>query len=283
MFSQSLFKMPTLCLSLLMVLSLYGCVGNNSNVDFNKTVGTYAPENISGDGKGIIILKLDDMRINAKYSDLDIYQGWIDVYHYLNEQNIHAGFGIISEHVSRASKENVSFIRQLIESGHEVWHHGWDHDRDGFKGEFCGHDYKRQKEHFEKSLDAVAHVYGITMQSFGTPYNCSDATLTQVFEEQSRIKVFMFGDDPLPNNALNLDRWVKMEMSGGQPNYDYFIEQYNAEPNKAYYVLQGHPKRWTKGSLELKEFKKIIEFLMQQGHQFMTPFEYYEYVNTATL
>lgn len=256
MFAQLLSKMPTLCITLFIALNLVGCIGSNTSIDTDvntdKKVGIYAPENKVDDRKGIIILKLDDIRINAKYSELDIQQGWADVSHYLNKQNIHAGFGIISEHVSKASEENIRFIHQLTESGHELWHHGWDHDKNGSKGEFCGHGYKRQKEHFEQSLDVVNDVYGITMQSFGTPYNCSDATLTQVFEEQSRVKVFMFGDEPLPTNALNLDRWVKMETLGGQPNYDYFIKQYNAAPNKAYYVLQGHPKRWIEGSLQLQ-------------------------------
>ncbi len=226
---------------------------------------------------GVVILKLDDLRYNPSHLK-GVPSGWINVYNYLNEQDIHAGFGIIASASVEPSEAHIEFIQELVSNGHELWHHGWDHRRAGEWGEFCGHSYQRQKSHFERALTHVKATYGVTMQSFGTPYNCSDESLTRVFEEQSQVKVLMFADDPKPANALSLDRWVNIEAQTGQPNFEYFIDQFQENQNRDYYVLQAHPKNWNKGSDSLREFKKIITFLRDRKHRFMTPYEYYEFV-----
>ena len=276
--------MIKICMLLCMALSLSSCQLMNDN----GTVENRAMEknvDVVDDSKktnqGVIILKLDDLRFDDRY-EFGVRTGWIDTLTLLDNYSVKGSIGIIAEDSldlnadNQSDAEHINYVSSMHDNGHEVWHHGWDHQKDGEKGEFCGHPYERQKRHFHDSILLIEKKYGITMRSFGTPYNCSDAILSEVFEEQDTIKVFMFGDTPLPVNALNLDkRRVNIESSTGEPDFEYFKTKYLNNLGQDYYVLQGHPKNWEVGSDELNEFSKIIEFLIAQGHTFMTPYQYY--------
>lgn len=274
---------------LLMMLSLSACKSHLHNDTMSdKIAGSVINKNGINlvdqgpiESLGVIILKLDDLRFDDRY-DLGVRSGWVDTFTLLDNYNIKGSIGIIAEDSedlnaeNRTDKQHIQYISLLHANGHEVWHHGWDHQRDGEKGEFCGHPYERQKRHFEDTKTLIKRKYDITLRSFGSPYNCSDTALTKVFQEQDTIKVFMFGDKPLPKNALNLDkRRVNIESSTGEPDFEYFKAKYIDNLGEKYYILQGHPKKWEAGSAELNEFAKIIEFLISQGHVFMTPYQYY--------
>lgn len=271
-----------------MALSLSACQSLNNDTFGKKPMGKNTYEIVQPQNKnlGIVILKLDDLRYDDSY-ELGVRTGWVDTFKLLDSYQLKGSIGIIAEDSSdlnpdnQSDAEHISYVSSLHANGHEVWHHGWNHQRDGEKGEFCEHPYERQKRHFDDAMSLIKAKYGITMQSLGTPYNCSDEAFTKVFEEQDTIKVFMLGDDPLPSNALNLDkRRVRIESSTGEPDFEYFKDKYIDNLDEEYYLLQGHPKRWEAGSNELHEFSKIIEFLITQGHVFMTPYQYYLHVSS---
>lgn len=266
------------------------CFGCIASVCFTLICCGRSPSNVTSDVSdpiertqppGVVILKLDDLRFNTEYGDLGVLQGWIDVFDYLNSVEINASLGLIASQSSEATQRHIDFVRGLTSAGHELWHHGWDHNKAGLRGEFCDHPYENQKAHFEDAVALAEEVYGITLRSFGSPYNCSDETFTRVFEEQSVVKVFMFGDEPLPDNALNLNRrWINMESETGTPDFGFFIANYLSNIDRDYYVLQGHPRFWVDGSAELEAFSQIVEFLQSEKHQFMTPYEYFLFLQS---
>jgi peptidoglycan/xylan/chitin deacetylase (PgdA/CDA1 family) len=226
----------------------------------------------------VVILKLDDLKYQvASSATFGAAAGWSEATDFLDSAGIKAGLGIISETLASASPEYIQFIKGQIAKGHELWHHGLDHQSVDSTKEFCGHPLAFQKQHFQDAVDLVKAKIGVTMKSFGAPYNCSDAVFTQVFEAQSDVKVFMYPNVPAAKNAFPLLRTVDMEITTGQPDWATFTAGYAKYPKEEYYCLQGHPAGWAKGSIPLEAFKKIVLFLKSEGVTFMTPYQYFAY------
>ena len=80
------------------------------------------------------------------------------------------------------------------------------------------------------------------MHTFGTPYNASDAITNTVISENTNYKNFIFSDiiPATSNGILYLDNRVNMESSTGNPEYAYFVNNYNAAKTNYtnYMVLQ---------------------------------------------
>jgi hypothetical protein len=166
----------------------------------------------------------------------------------------------------------------------EIWHHGLDHSRDNPSGtwEFSGTSYAFQKLHFDSASGILKKKLGITVRTFGAPYNHNDTTFLTVMSEDRNMSVLLFGK-PAPSKEsciLNLDHRVNMERTTGDVNYDFFVGNYAIQKYKYgdYMVLQGHPPKWTSDSLR-NEFKKIIAFLSSEGCEFVTPYGYYRDMN----
>ena len=66
-----------------------------------------------------------------------------------------------------------------------------------------------------------------------------------------------------------------MENGTGNPEFEFFKINYFTKKDKCsdYMVLQGHPNGWTTDKID--QFKLIVEFLIAEGCQFVTPYGYY--------
>lgn len=215
-----------------------------------------------------IILKLDDFEAKNN-SCLSI-----PTMDYLISMQIKASFGAIAGRFDATSTNLLSPYLSATNSNGEklfdIWNHGLYHTTTEFTS-----SYADQKNHFDSATMLIKRYLGVQMRSFGSPYNASDATTVQVISEDTNYKVIMFGDvtPDASTGIINLTHRVNMENGTGNPQYDYFVTNYNNSTYTDYMVLQGHPKYW--GTAELDQFKQIVQFLISKGCQFVQPYEYY--------
>ena len=219
-----------------------------------------------------IILKLDDLRISKNGSASSA------TLEYLKQKGVKAGFGIIANGIDETA---LSFLTPYINATNakgeklfEFWHHGYDHKSPEFKA--TGYDY--QKHHFEKADSLFENSLGIKMHSFGAPFNASDSITIRVMSENPKYKVIMLGSI-IParlTGILNLNQRVNLELSPGVPDSAYFVTNYLASKSKYsnYMIVQAHPPYFKPERLD--EFKKVIEFLIREGCEFVLPYEYYK-------
>jgi peptidoglycan/xylan/chitin deacetylase (PgdA/CDA1 family) len=218
-----------------------------------------------------IILKLDDIYVR---------KGVIlcaSTLNFLTQNKIKAGLGTIA---GRNDSTMFSTLKKYLtaenakqEKLFEIWNHGYDHSKTEFKDSI----YEFQKSHFEKANRIIQQLLGIQMHTFGTPFNASDSVTNRVIHENPDYKIFMYSSikPKLSNEILYLDHRVNMENGTGKPEFDYFLTNYNKLKSKYsdYAILQGHPNQWNTEKLE--QFRKIIDFLISEGCEFVTPYEYY--------
>lgn len=223
------------------------------------------------DNKLQIILKLDDISVKKNtcrfFPTLD----------YLKERKIKAGLGVIADRLDETTQPTLApYLNAMADDGtllFEVWHHGLDHKRPEFKDT----DYSYQKTHFDEAHNIVKDKTGIEMKTFGTPYNNSDTITNRVFFESGGYKVFLFPSITPKNKkgALFLKNRVNMEKATGEPDFDFFVENYNKNKSKFkdYMIIQGHPNNWDTKKIET--LGKIIDYLKTENVEFTTPYEYY--------
>ena len=216
-----------------------------------------------------IILKLDDLFVKEGVCSC------LPTFQLLKRKQIKAGFGIIPNRCDSTISETLrAYLNAKNEKGEplfEIWHHGWDHVRPEFKGT----DYAYQKSHFERADKVVKELTGIQMRSFGTPFNASDSITNRVVSENTAYKVFMFSNVvPESENGIKyLGNRTNMEKGTGNPDFNYFIENYftNKEKFSDYMILQAHPNNWTAD--KLNEFERILDFLLKENCEFIVPIE----------
>ena len=219
-----------------------------------------------------IILKLDDLFVKEGIC------ACAPTFEYLMQNQIKAGFGAIANRSDSTALETLSpYLNATNTKGEklfEIWNHGFDHIRP----EFSGTGYEYQKNHFEEADQLLKKLLGIQMHSFGTPFNGSDSVTNRVVSENLSYKVFMFSrvKPTVANSIMYLDNRVNIEKGTGNPEFALFMENYGKYRDKYtdYMVLQGHPNLWTPEKLE--QFRKIIDFLISEGCEFVLPFEYYQ-------
>lgn len=220
-----------------------------------------------------IILKLDDFGANSSFSCAPALD-------YLITKEVKASLGVIAERLSiNALEVYGKYINAVNSNGQhlfEIWNHGLVHSKNNPPNnnpEFKGTSYAFQKSHFRQSSDLVFQRLGVKMHSFGAPYNANDQTTNDVLNELDEYKVVMFAN-PQIKNVLNLNNRVNMEKGTGGVDYQYFLFQYRAKKDSyQYMVLQGHPMQWD--ARRITEFKNIIDFLINEGCEFVLPYEYY--------
>ncbi|AHF90145.1 polysaccharide deacetylase [Opitutaceae bacterium TAV5] len=236
----------------------------------------------------VIILKLDDLRqTNGK-----VHHSWTRVADYLKNRSIKSSIGIICETLAEATPEYTGWIRERRDSGLiEFWFHGWDHqvwtDDAGKKwNEFKGRPFDEQWSRFERSQTLAKEKLGFPFAAFGpgggVGTGSQDGVTAQVMAKDPDMKVWLY---PSPVDASGrdlaaagkvtiLDRvWaVNLEAAVGQPAFNRLVVGYAKNPDREYFVLQGHPTHWA--GERFREFEKIIDFLVEQNAVFMTPLEY---------
>lgn len=218
-----------------------------------------------------IILKLDDLSVKNGLCQCS------SVFDFLVQKQLKASFGIIANRNDNTTLIKLNPYLQAKNAKEErlfeIWHHGFDHS----KTEFKDSTYEFQKAHFENADKLTKKLLDIQMHSFGAPYNATDSITERVFSENKNYKIFIFSSlkKHEKSNILYLDNRVNMENGTGKPEYDYFLGNYAKVKSKYtdYMVLQGHPNLWSPEKLE--QFRKIIDFLISEGCEFVTPYEYY--------
>lgn len=225
-----------------------------------------------------IIIKLDDLGSRHGRSTAAPV---IDI---LVQRKIKAGLGVIAAQLdSTAGAAYGKYLAATNTKGEklfEIWNHGFDHSNNNPPNnnmEFKGTGYGFQKDHLAKAQAQVKRLLGITMRTFGSPYNASDSVTNTVIQQQGDIKVFLFGSfktDEIPG-VKNYNNRVEMEITTGQVNYDHFLADYRKYKGKyiANMVLQGHPNMWD--AARIAEFNKILDFLTAQKCEFVLPYDYY--------
>lgn len=219
-----------------------------------------------------IILKLDDLSVK---NGVCAFAPTMD---YLVQKQIKAGLGIIADKNDHTALKTLKpYLQATNPKGEkliEIWHHGLDHS----KTEFKDSTYEVQRLHFEQADKLVKKLLEIQMHSFGTPYNASDSVTNLVISGNPNYKVFILASrkPAFPNGILYLDNRVNMENGTGNPEFSFFMENYTKLKGKYtdYMVLQGHPNMWTPERIE--QFKKIADFLILEGCEFVLPFDYYQ-------
>lgn len=251
-------------------------------------------ESILNTEKPVVILKLDDLR-ETFLTNFEM------VADYILEKDIKASFGINGKYLVGKTDDNaiVHKTQSWNSSGNiEIWHHGWDHskamDRSWYEYKDRNRDdritysdietntnYERQYKDFKRNLEIVNEVLGISMNTFGSPYNQNDETTIEVINQFPEIKVLFFPRTPVTNQfelSINVDagRLNIENQEVGNVDYDFFKNNYKSyDHTMKYMVLQAHPGQFYKSNL--RTFKKICNFLIKQGHTFMTPYEFYKH------
>jgi len=235
----------------------------------------------------IIIIKLDDLKqVNGK-----VPPAWLRVAECLSSRKIKGSIGIICETLADATPEYTQWIKDRQNAGQiEFWFHAWDHavHEDGGKSfnEFSHRTYEEQKKRFDDSQKLAREKFGFVFQTFGPPGGVFTGSLDEntirVMQDDPDMKVWLY---PQPIDEAGkkleamgkvtiLDRvWeVNFEGAVGIPDCQRLINGYAQNPDREYFVLQGHAAAWTGDRFD--EFVKIIDFLVSQKAVFMMPSEY---------
>jgi peptidoglycan/xylan/chitin deacetylase (PgdA/CDA1 family) len=234
-------------------------------------------ENLTEVSKPYVILKLDDLW----YEDGLVHPGWIKVIDFLNEQNIKGTIGIVGNSLETDNQVYFDWIKKRHTEGHEIWHHGFCHCRHK-EGEieireYRGKGLEEQCASIAKTQTLAQEKLGITLQSFGAPYNSTDEFTTTALARISEIKIWMFKETKAPTDKFLLNRIkeVNIEYPVHQPDFEQFKAGYEMNKSEDVLVIQGHPRSWTEEESRFEKFKQIIFFLKKEKVQFITPYEYY--------
>lgn len=236
----------------------------------------------------VIILKLDDVK---QFRDGDVHGRWKRIANYLEEKKIKGSFGVVCETLTNATPQYAHWFADRRQAGFiEFWFHGYDHAThtvDGVKfNEFNKRSYEEQKARTTQSQALAKEKLGFTFTTFGPPGGVGsgsfDENTLRVMAEDPDINVMLYpqpfdtiGRDYDASGKLKiLDRvWaVNLESAVGVPGFQTFLNGYAANPDRAYFVLQGHPAAWD--DARFAEFEKIVDFLLSQKAVFMTPSEF---------
>lgn len=235
----------------------------------------------------IIVLKLDDV----KQVRTSVHAAWKRVDEALAARNIKASYGVICDTLPEAAPDYVEWIASRQKSGRvEFWFHGWNHRAHLVDGrpcnEFAGWTYDGFTALVGRSQKAALDKLGFAFETFG-PTGCGapgpglDETALKALHDDPHMKVALY---PMPLDDAGgrvaadgkmtiLDRvWdVNLEGAVGVPDCKRLMAGYAAHPDRAYFVLQGHPAMWA--GERFNEFLRILDFLQSQKAVFMTPSE----------
>lgn len=236
----------------------------------------------------VIILKLDDLRqIDGK-----VHGAWVRVADYLRGRGIKCNIGVITQTLAEATPAYTDWIKTRHASGEiEFWFHGWDHatwknEAGKAFSEFGGRPFDEQWSRFDRSQTLASEKLGFRFATFGPPGGGSgahqDAATAEIMAKDPVMKVWLYPspiDDAgrrlaAAGKVTVLDRvWaVNLESKVGQADFAKFAEGYAKNPDRLYFVLQGHPTHWA--GERFNEFVRIIDFLVAEKALFVTPSEY---------
>jgi peptidoglycan/xylan/chitin deacetylase (PgdA/CDA1 family) len=241
-----------------------------------------------------IIIKADDYGVEF----LNYQCRWERFISLILKRNIKANLGINSIQLDNYDKESLltkirykiksilkrdrnnkiwKQIKKIIDTGNfELFNHSYEHV--SFKN-----IEDKNKIHYliNKNQEIVKKKTGYSMIAFGDPYlSCSDL-LIEYLESQKDIPIYITNFNGNINMPLVLKYEVWVENYTIFPplprvSFEYFLCYYNSIINKTsndYIVINIHPWGYDDES-KFSELEKIIDFLLEEKHTFVTLSEY---------
>ncbi len=228
--------------------------------------------------KPFVVLKLDDLW----QEDGLVHAGWQQVVDFLNKEKVTGTIGLVCESLEKDDPAYFDWIRQRQQEGYEIWHHGYCHCRSTVEGveirEFRGADYAAQMKHLKNAQDLASEKLGITLRSFGAPYNSTDEFTAQALAQIPDIKVWMYKETQAPTDKFVIQRIaeVNIEYPVHIPDLEKLKAGYEQFKDEPILVIQGHPRSWVEEPKRFETFKQIVHFLKAEGVRFTTPYAYYQ-------
>ncbi len=230
---------------------------------------TEIPEPVYSDDKPVIIFKYDDF---GKYGTLGAFN---KVAYLMDKYDATGGFGIVGnwflDQDETSQQAVVDAGKKYIDAGIEIWHHGYLHSTTEYN-QSKGDDYDTMKENFGKNMTLVKERFGVTMHSFGSPYNHAGETAVRMIQENyPEITSYMCLDND-PNSVANFPKFntrCAIEADTGIIGSQAFITNFQNTRTQPYLLVQSHPGYWDDG--ELAEFELILRYLNASGVTYMTP------------
>lgn len=230
-------------------------------------------------GSPSVILKLDDL---AYQKNGTVHAAWKQVFDYLNTRGVKATIGVIASSLEMGDRNYFAWIKAQHERGHEIWNHGYCHCKpSGADGEelreFQGPDFNYQLHHLERSQKLAVEKLGFPFHTFGAPYNATDSLTAVALRALPDIKVWLYNRTDYSGGKYIMKQvpGVNIEYPVHVPDFKKFRKGYRANPDASVFVIQGHPQSWYGDKKKMKNFKKIVEFLIDEGVKFTIPYDYY--------
>lgn len=227
--------------------------------------------------KPLVILKLDDLWCKNNV----VHQGWENVIDFLNSQDVIGTIGIIGNSLEEDNPGYFEWVKQREKEGYEIWNHGLCHCRSEVNGteirEFRGKEARSQSESIARTQTLAKEKLGITMHTFGAPYNSTDEHTAETLAKNADLVIWLYKDTKAPTDKFLLNRIpeVNIEYPVHNPDFEKFQLGYEKFKTEPILIIQGHPRSWTEDVSRFENFQKIILFLKNEGVTFTTPYEYY--------
>lgn len=224
-----------------------------------------------------VILKLDDLW----YEDGLVHPGWLQVMDFLHKEGVVGTIGIVGNSIEKGNPDYFDWIKERAEEGVEFWNHGYCHCKpvveEEERREFRGTDIAFQQEQLTKTQRLAKEKLGLTLRSFGAPYNATDEATAKVLDNIPDLKVWMYKETSAPTEKFQLKRIkeVNIEYPVHVPDFQKFKEGYEKNADEELLTIQGHPRSWVKEAERFEAFKQIVLFLKSKKARFITPYKYY--------
>lgn len=230
--------------------------------------------------KRYVILKLDDVVDDPKTQIVS--ERWIRVTNFIKDRKIKAAYGVIGYSLVNDNPPYFQWIKDLaIEGQIEFWNHG-------FKARKAEDPYGEFELDYESQLrslfltDSLAKAkLGLTFNTWGPHWSGTNESTDRALTQIPSIEI-TFGYPPEAKHfkGMILPRLIDLEYPTHNPDFNAFHAAYKdlgTIPFLSY--LQGHPNSWDQDRWD--NFVKIIDFLITEGVEFITPSEYYNMKNTS--
>ncbi|MDP5172128.1 MAG: polysaccharide deacetylase family protein [Bacteroidia bacterium] len=223
-----------------------------------------------------VILKLDDLG----YEEGLVHPGWQKVVDFLNEEKVIGTIGLIGDSFLEGDSAYFQWIKDRHEEGYEIWNHGFCHCKPMVDSvehrEFRGMSFGYQLNQVQQTQQLAKEKVGITLTSFGAPYNSTDSATAAALAQIPELTIWMYKETTFPTEKTILPRIpeVNIEYPVHVPDVDQFKAGYAQFKSEPVLIIQGHPRSWTEDSIRWDNFTAIVHFLKSEGVTFTTPQAY---------
>ncbi len=236
----------------------------------------------------VVIIKADDLG--------NMTPNWERFIQSVDNNNICASIGIISSNVT--DRKSIIEIKEVADHKQyngfpiiEFWNHGFDHFGNNNMTEFWGTSKEYQIEHIKKSQKFILDSLDIQCATFSSPFNRTSAETYEALNFFPEIKIIM---THRKSEIFEKYNWIEVKRKQGkmkvtklrlqvqfQSVYDVPLSEIKKDINKipfdGYLVVQIHPNAWDES--DFSTFQEMIDFFKKKNVKFMTPQQYFKYLN----